>query len=351
LVKALVSRGHVVHVTAPGLDQELASKLRALGATPHAVSLDRTGLTPVADLRYFRAMRRLMRQIGPDMVLSYTIKPNIWASLAARTLGIPSASMVTGLGQLLGNSSTARGRLASLASRMLYRLATSGNQVVIFQNPDDRAEFIERGWLGDPSKARLVNGSGVDMDWFAPAPLPDAPVFLMICRLIAAKGVRVYAEAAARILASGRNVRFLLVGFLDGGPDGINPAELRTWQTAGLEYLGHLEDVRPAIASSSVYVLPSYYGEGIPRSSLEAMAMGRPIITTDMPGCRETVVDEVSGLLVPPRDSIALAQAMQRLIDQPHRRAPMGERSLALCRSKFDVRLVNEAMLRHLSVD
>lgn len=349
MIKELVGRGDIVHVTAPDLDRDLATKLAALGATPHPVPLQRTGLNPIADLRYFRALRALMRRIGPDVVLSYTIKPNIWASLAARSLGLASASMITGLGQTFADGSTARARLVSFVSRTLYRLATWGNQVVIFQNPDDRAEFIEGGLLGDGSKARLVNGSGVDMDWFAPAPLPDAAIFLMICRLIGAKGVREYADAAARILANGSNARFLLVGMLDEGPDMISPAELRAMEAEGLEYLGQLDDVRPAITGASVYVLPSYYPEGTPRSSLEAMAMGRPIITTDMPGCRETVIDGENGFLVPPRNAAALAAAMQRLIDQPELRTTMGERSLALCRSKFDVRLVNEAMIRHLS--
>ena len=350
LIETLVARGHRVHVTAPDIGQSIAEDLEALGATPHKVAFARAGRNPIADLRYFLAIRALMRRIGPDLVLSYTIKPNIWASLASRSLGIPSASMITGLGYVFIAGRGFARKIAGFVSKALYRAATAANRVVIFQNPDDRADFIAAGCLRDPGKARMVNGSGVDLKVFAPAPLPDQPIFLMLTRLLGNKGVREYAAAALDILSRRRDCRFLLGGFVDDGPDGIDPRELEGWVSGGLEYLGPLEDVRPAIRRSSVYVLPSYR-EGTPRSVLEAMAMGRPIITTDVPGCRETVVDGVNGLLVPARDSASLAAAMERLIDQPGARARMGERSLELCRSKYDVDLVNAAMLRHLSLD
>jgi glycosyltransferase involved in cell wall biosynthesis len=195
----------------------------------------------------------------------------------------------------------------------------------------------------------LINGSGVDLEYFAPSPLPEQPVFLMIARLLGAKGVREYAAAALRIRSRRSGARFLLAGYRDGGPDCIRAAELDGWVSEGLEYLGPLGDVRPAIRESSVYVLPSYR-EGTPRSVLEAMAMGRPIITADVPGCRETVVHGKNGLLVPPRDPESLAAAMESLIEQPGLRAEMGARSLELCRSKYDVDAVNTALLEHLGL-
>jgi glycosyltransferase involved in cell wall biosynthesis len=348
LIEAMVAEGNRVHVSAPDIGPELAQAICALGATPHSVRLARTGLGPVADIRYFQDIRRLLRNTGADLCLSYTIKPNIWASLAAGSLGIRSASMVTGVGYAFIENGGLRQRLVQLIARLLYRAATNANDVVIFQNPDDRDDFIKTGCLADPGKARMISGSGVDLSYYAPAPLPDQPVFLMTARLLGNKGVREYAEAALGILAKGSDARFLLAGYIDQGPDGIDPAELAGWIAGGIEYLGSLDDVRPAISSASVFVLPSYR-EGTPRSVLEAMAMGRPIVTTDVPGCRETVVNGVNGLLVPARDSRALAAAMEQMIARPDLRRDMGHRSLDLCRSKYDVDQVNARMLEHMT--
>jgi len=349
LIEAMVAAGHAVHVTAPAIDGGLGERLRALGATPHEIRLSKAGLSPLADLAYARQIRRLIRQLGVDLVVSYTIKPNIWGSLAARSAGVRSVSMVTGLGYafILGRGWT-RAAVRQV-SRLLYRAATAANEVVIFQNPDDRRDFIAAGCLADAGKARLVNGSGVDLRHYTPAPLPERPVFLMISRLLVNKGCREYAEAALDLLRRRPECRFLLAGYLDEGPDGIGRDELDSWIAGGLEFLGRLDDVRPAIAQACVYVLPSYR-EGTPRSVLEAMAMGRPIVTTDVPGCRETVVEGDNGRLVPARDAAALAEAMASLVDDASLRSRMGSRSRALCDAKYDVDQVNAQMMRHLSL-
>ena len=349
LIEELVAAGHQVHVTAPDFDQPLIARLAGMGAEAHRVPLARTGIGPLSDLRYALSIRRLIRRIGADLVVSYTSKPNIWASVAAGSLGVRSASLITGLGYAFTEGRGLKRKVVSLASRILYRLATGRNYVVIFQNPDDRADFIAAGCLSDPSKARLVNGSGVDLDFYSPSPLPARPVFLMIARLLGAKGVREYVAAALQVLSRRNDARFLLAGYRDEGPDCIPAGELDGWIGKGIEYLGPLVDVRPAIRQSSVYVLPSYR-EGTPRSVLEAMAMGRPIITTDVPGCRETVVHGRNGLLVPPRDWESLAAAMENLIEQPNLREEMGARSLKLCRSKYDVDEVNTSLLEHLGL-
>ena len=351
LIEELVAAGHQVHVTAPDFDDALVSRLAGMGAQPHQVPLARTGIGPLSDLRYRSSIRRLIREIGADLVVSYTSKPNIWASLAAGSLGVRSASLITGLGYAFTEGGGLKRKLVSIASRILYRLATSRNYVVMFQNPDDRADFIAAGCLSDPSKARLVNGSGVDIRQFAVAPLPDAPIFLMVARLLGTKGVREYARAGLALRSRRPDCRVLLAGYRDEGPDGVELGELNEWQAAGLEYLGQLADVRPAIAQASVFVLPSYYREGTPRSTLEAMAMGRPIITTDMPGCRETVTDGENGFLVPPRDADALSDAMQRLASDTSMRARMGAQSRALCERRFEVGDVTRTLLDHLSLD
>lgn len=349
LIQAMIARGHSVHCTAPDVSPEIAATLTGWGAQVHEVPLSRRGLGLGGQLGYLAALRRVMRAVKPDLVIGYTIKPNVFGSLAARSLGIRSASMVTGLGFAFSGTGTFVQRQAMRLSRLLYRAATGANARVIFQNNDDLADMVAAGCLADPGKARLVNGSGVDLAHYAPAPLPGEPVFLMIARLLVAKGAREYAAAAIRLKQSRPDWRFLLVGFLDEGPDGITADELAGWQGAGIEFLGELTDVRPAIRQASVYVLPSYR-EGTPRSVLEAMAMGRPVVTTDAPGCRETVVDGESGLLVPVRDVDALATAMEQLGGNAALRTRMAAAALARAREKYAVEKVNAALMAHLGL-
>lgn len=302
----------------------------------------------MADLRYLREMLSLQRRIKPALVLNYTIKPNIWGSFAARLLGIPAYSMVTGLGYIMIEGAGLKRRLIQALAKRLYALALSKNRAVIFQNNDDVEEFTKAG-IVDPSKVRIVRGSGVNLKHFASAPLPAAPVFLMIARLLRTKGVREYADAAKATKSVHPNARFLLVGMHDSGPDGIAVEEIGDWAQYGIEYLGPKDDVRPALAEASIYVLPSYR-EGTPRSVLEAMAMGRPILTTDVPGCRETVRHERNGLLVPARDAAALQAAMVRLIENPDEREAMGRESLAMAWELFDVDKVNRELIGHLGI-
>jgi glycosyltransferase involved in cell wall biosynthesis len=228
----------------------------------------------------------------------------------------------------------------------MYRRALRRADIAVFQNPDDRQEFTRLGLLPDRLPTGIVNGSGVDLDHFQPAPLPDRVSFLMIARFLKDKGVREYGEAAARLKRSHPEVEVALAGWLDESPDAIDAADLVRFAAAGLTLLGRLEDVRPAIAASSVYVLPSYR-EGTPRSVLEAMAMGRAIITTDAPGCRETVIDGDNGFLVPPRDAESLHQAMLRFVEQPEIAGPKGLRSRRLAEEKYDVAEVSRALMNY----
>lgn len=349
LVRDLVAAGHRVTAVAPDITPDLARDIRALGAEPRAIPLQRGGINPLADLRYFASLKSVIAEIGPDLVLNYTIKPNIWGSLAARSAGVRSASMVTGLGYTFIQRETWKQRLVGVISRQLYARATAANEVVVFQNEDDRDDFIAAGCLEDPAKARLVNGSGVDTDHFRPVPLPDQPVFLMIARLLVSKGVREYAQAAIRVLRERDDCRFLLAGDLDATPDSISAEELAEWRAAGIEHLGWIDDVREALAQASVYVLPSYR-EGTPRTVLEAAAMGRAAIVTDAPGCRETVVDGETGVMVEPRDVDSLESAMMRFASDPALRAAAGARARSFCESKYAVGKVNRQLMDHLGL-
>lgn len=329
----------------PGLKEGLA----AHGVATHGIPLRRTGTNPLADLTLVLALYRLIRGLRPTVTLPYTIKPVIYGTIAAWLAGVPHRyALVTGLGYAF--TGKRQGLLTGIIG-MLYRFALGKAHKVFFQNPDDESLFRQRGLLPRSVPSVVVNGSGVDVSSFSVEALPSGQqIFLMIGRLLGDKGVREYAEAARRVKARNAGVQFRLVGWIDTNPDAISQSELDSWITDGtLNFLGKLDDVRPAIAGSTVYVLPSYR-EGTPRTVLEAMAMGRPIITTDAPGCRETVIEGDNGFLVPVKSVDALVEAMQRFIDNPDLAAKMGQRSREIAKDKYDVHKVNAVMLREMGI-
>jgi glycosyltransferase involved in cell wall biosynthesis len=351
LVSALATRGHEVIAAAPEIDAPMRAQIRALGADPVRVPMARTGTNPLEDLALCRDLAALFEVREPHAVIPYTAKPVIWGSIAARRAGVPLiAPIITGLGYAFSGDASAKRLLVRQVVSLGYRRALAGAHKVFFQNPDDLSLFRTRGLLPDTVDAIVTNGSGVDLERFAIAPLPEAPVFIMIARLLRAKGVLDYAEAAARVAKAVPGAKFRLVGWIDRSPDAIRASELDRLIASGIEHLGHLDDVRPAIAQASVCVLPSYYGEGTPRSLLEAMAMGRPVITTDTPGCKETVVDGENGILVPVRAPAALAAAMIRLAADPAARARMGSASRRIAEARYDVHEVNATILTALDL-
>jgi glycosyltransferase involved in cell wall biosynthesis len=352
LLLALLAKGHEVHVAAPDLPvgASLRLRLEEMGLRVHGIALRRAGTSPVDDVRTLVDLWRLMRRIRPDAVLGYTVKPVIYGTLAAWLAGVPNRyALITGLGYAFQGDGQRR-RLQTLVQG-LYRLALSKVKKVFFQNPDDEALFRQRGLLLPEIPSVVVNGSGVDVSSFSPEPLPSGSVrFLLIARLLGDKGVREYAEAARRVRARHPQARFSLVGWIDENPDAIQASELEDWVAAeSVDYLGRLSDVRPAVAACSVYVLPSYR-EGTPRTVLEAMAMGRAVITTDAPGCRETVVEGQNGFLVPVKSVEALEQAMLKFIENPGLAAQMGESSRHIAEGKYDVNKVNAVMLREMGL-
>lgn len=347
LIESLSADGFHVHVSAPCVPKTVAADLRKRNATVHEMPMSRTGMNPISDLIYFWALYRLTKKIKPIRMLNYTIKPNIWGSFAGKFAGVETASMVTGLGLGFIAGRGWRRRALQLLMQRLYGFATAFNDKVIFQNRDDMQDFITAGCLTDSHKACLVNGSGVDLVHYAPTPLHPRPSFLMISRLLVNKGVREFAQAAIELMSKRQDCKFTLVGSIDDGPDRILREELDGWIEAGIEYRGPMADVRLAIADASVFVLPSYR-EGTPRSVLEAMAMGRAIITTDVPGCRETVNNNLNGLLVPVKDVAALAYAMEQLADDEQLRCTFGVSSLDIAIQKYDVHKVNKALRDHL---
>lgn len=350
LLAALIGQGCRVTAAAPDIDAGTRAALSALGVEAVEVSTARQGMNPLADLGYFQALRRLFQQLRPDVVLAYTIKPVIWGTLAARAAGVPRVvAMITGLGYAFTPPVQRDWKqgVAHLAGSALYRLALPRADYVLFQNPDDRDLFMKRGFTPPVDRVGVIAGSGVDLDHYPPSPPPAKPSFLMLARLLKAKGIREYAAAVRSLRRRYPEVEFRLAGALDKGPDGISEAELDAAVEGGVSYLGVLADVRPALAAAAVFVLPSYR-EGTPRSTLEALATGRAVVTTDAPGCRETVADGVNGFLVPPRDAAALERALERFITEPHLIPAMGEASLDLARETYDVHAVNAQIIAAL---
>ena len=354
LIEALIARGHKVHACAPSLLKDKSTRhwLEERGVTCHDAPVDRTGLNPFSDLRTLLQLKRLMRCVRPDVCLCYTIKPVIWGLLAARLARVPRrVALVTGLGYAFTGQARGKRALIQHLARRLYARALRQAHLIFFQNPDDPAVMARHGILPVDVPVEIVNGSGVDLAQFPCTELPQGPPqFLLIARLLGDKGIREYAQAAATLAPHWPGVGFHLVGGLDPNPDGISRVEVEGWVSAGhVIWHGELADVRPALATAHVYVLPSYR-EGTPRTVLEAMATGRAIITTDTPGCRETVLDGYNGFLVPPRDVGALTRAMERFLKEPGLALRLGIVSRSLAMEKYDVHKVNAAMIHAMEL-
>jgi glycosyltransferase involved in cell wall biosynthesis len=312
------------------------------------IPIRRRGMNPITDVGMIRRLYHIYRREQPDYVFHNTIKPVIYGSIAARLAGVPRIlNMVPGLGYVFIGERFLQRTLRPLVKQM-YKRALAGSHQVFFQNPDDRKYFLDNG-LVEASKADLTYGLGVDLERFQYAPPAHSGgdcTFILVSRVLWDKGVGEFVAAATEVKASSPAARFQILGKLDQDNPSHIPAEMvQGWVRSGaIEYLGEVPDVRPRLESADVVVLPSYR-EGIPNALLEGMALGRPVITTDVPGCRETVVDQVTGLLVPVRDSGALAQAMRYMIANPDRRAEMGREGRRLAEQRFDVKIVNAIIL------
>ena len=359
LLEAIQAKGYEIHIMVPELAnfQEEYQKLIALGYQVHEIPMQRTGTNPLADLKLLKNMYQQIRQIQPDVVLSYTIKPVIYGTLAAGLAKVPKRfALITGLGYAFQNVETAKRSIFQKLVHGLYAQALKYAHKVFFQNPDDLKLFEEMHLLEANKPAVVVNGSGVNVQDFEVMPLPIneqggvKASFLLIARLLGDKGIREYMAAARSIKAQYPEAEFHLVGWMDDNPSAISQQELETWVNDKIvNYWGKLSDVRPAIAASSVYVLPSYR-EGTPRTVLEAMAMGRAVITTDAPGCRETVSHGVNGYLVAVKSVDQLVQSMQYFIEDPKLMISMGQRSRKIALNKYDVHQVNKHMMTEMDI-
>jgi len=354
VLQAAVHAGHEVTACA-ALDtsmhdvqfENMEDKYQQIGVTFRELHMQRQGMNPLHDLRACVELWIVMRQIQPDVVLSYSVKSSLYGSLAAKLSRVPRIfSAITGLGYLFSPASSMHGFLMKVAQRSLG-MALSTNNRVFFQNPDDRDLFLELGLLPDENRAVVVAGSGVDITYFSMVPFPSSSItFLMVARLQYHKGVVEYVQAARVVKRLYPEARFQLLGPFDDHPSAIPRSQVEEWRGEGaVEFLGGTQDVRPFIARCHVFVLPSYR-EGTSRSMLEAMAMGRPIITTDAPGCREPVRPGHNGFLVPVRNADALASVMLKYLETPELIERMGQYSRQIAEEKYDVNKVAAAMMQ-----
>ena len=347
LIRDLRDHGYEVAAIVPEFD--LLPQIKDLAIEWHTIPLRRTGINPVKDFGAIRKLYRLILQISPDVVYSYTIKPVIYGSLCAARAGVPvRTSMITGMGYLFTGETLKQRILRKIASAM-YGMALRRNHVIFFQNPDDRLLFSDLGIVReDKDNLVMTNGSGVNMQQFPKkAPAVDQLRFLVIARLLQDKGIYEFVEAATRLKEKYPEVKFRVVGPHDPElPHSIPKETIDRWQEQGkVEFPGGTDDVRPELAQASVYVLPSYR-EGTPRSVLEAMCTGRPVITTDTPGCRETVKHGETGYLVPAREYEGLYVAMEHFILNPGDIPEMGEASYQYAKEKYDVHKVNKTIIK-----
>jgi len=339
LIRTLVERGVEVTVLAPR--DRTFELLAAMGCRCIDLPVASKGTNPRDDLRTLWALWRHYRTIRPHIVFHYTIKPNIYGSIAARLAGVDSVAVTTGLGYVFIQQS----RAAQVAKK-LYRFAFRFPREVWFLNRDDQAAFVDQKLLVHPERARLLHGEGVDLEQFAFTPLPDKTHFdfVLIGRLLWDKGVGEYVEAARRLRARYPQARFRLLGPVGvDNPSAITRDEVAAWEHEGvIDYLGEAHDVRPFIAAADCVVLPSYR-EGVPRTLMEASAMGRPIVATDVPGCREVVAHGVNGLLCEVRNADSLAERLAQMLDMSgEARRVMGERGRQKVAAEFDERVVVE---------
>ena len=335
IIKALVERGYRVAAAVPR-DEE-ASALARRGVELHHIPMDAQGVSPFRDIKLLLAYEKLMRRLRPSAFLPFTVKPNLYGSIAAARRHIPTLNTITGLG-----TSFLSGRALKFIVTKIYRHALRRSQVVFFHNSDDRDLFVAMG-LVTPAQARIVAGSGVDLRRFCPGSVAkdDPPVFLFLGRLLKDKGAKEFAQAAA-MLGKSSDARFQMLGSVENHPKAVGKPELEPFISAGaIEILGEVADVRPFIERASCVVLPSYR-EGLPRSLLEASAMGKPIITTDVPGCRHAVDEGLTGFLCEARSAESLVAAIRKFLDVPaDERREMGRRG----RRKAEIEFSDEGVV------
>src|SRR5690554_3302787 len=352
LIKSLVAQGHTVHAFAINYTEAQKQQVVQMGAVPESYTLNRTGMNPLADMLATFKLAKKIKHIAPDLVFSYFAKPVIFGTLAARLAGVKQiVGMLEGLGYTFTEQPNGLSQKTKILQRvqvLLYKLSFRFLDKIIFLNPDDPQDLVVKHNIKVKVKdIAVLGGIGLDLEQYPYVkPSLDAVSFIFIGRLLKEKGINEFIAAAKIVKNTYPDVVFTVLGGLDeGNPGALQANDIDALVNSGvIDYPGQVSDVAARIAQASVFVLPSYR-EGVPRSTQEAMAIGRPVITTDVPGCRETVVDGVNGFFVPPWSSEQLAEKMIRFIEQPELIEQMGKESYRIAQEKFDAQEVNERLV------
>ena len=349
MMQEFIRRGCRVYAFANEPEEQWTEKFAAYGIVYQQIQVNRTGMNPLLDRKTVASIREKLQAVKPDCIFTYHAKTIIYGAMAANRLGITEVyPMIAGVGSVFLADSLKKKLLRS-GVVLLYRRALRKCPAVFFQNRDDEDLFRSCGILKN-QKVVMVHGSGVNTEKFSPLPLPKTPAFLCISRLIRDKGVYEYLMACKKLKAAYPQVKCVLVGPFDTNPSALKPEEIQPLIDDGtIEYWGEQEDVRPALACCSVFVLPSYR-EGTPKVNLEAMACGRAVITTDAPGCRETVREGENGFLVPVRDAEAVCERMIWFLEHPDAIGAMGRAGRSMAEEIFDVAKVNDTICTAMKI-
>ena len=348
LAKQAARAGYDVHVATFIFSPEDAKVIRDAGLTLHHMRMGRSGSPGISDVAALKDLLRVTRSLRPSLMHLVGVKPIVFGGVVARMLSVPTVMAITGLGHAFIRGGFWSNLRSGMIVRALRFVAGRPRCAVIFQNEEDRDAFLSRGIIA-PNAAHLIRGSGVDLQQYRFVPEPAEPVrILLASRMLRTKGIPEFVAAARMLRPARPEVQFLLAGSPDSGnPMSLTEEELNGWNAEGIvSWLGHQRDVAALIASVHIVTLPTYYKEGVPKVLIEAAACGRPVVTTDTPGCRDITRDGVNGFLVPQRDSRALADALDRLIGDPGLRAAMGQRGRALAEGEFGIAGVIDRTLR-----
>lgn len=355
LIKDMVAAGHTVYAFVSEITFTQQLRILELGATPIRYSLSRLGINPYQDIKTVYQLYKLFKQFNIDVSFCYFAKPVIYGTVAAKLAGVPlRVTKIEGLGRPFTPSPSGFSKKQKLLQKVqvfLYRCALRFSHHLFLLNPDDKRDLIDKNNI-HTGRVHLINGIGLNLHHYQFQPPVMAPVrFVFIGRLLNEKGIWYYLQAAQALKEAGYRAECWVVGAPDQGRDAVSPALLKQKVHEGIiHYTGKVDDVRIPLKKSSVFVLPSYYREGVPRSTQEAMAMGRAVITTSGPGCKETVVHQKNGLLIPPHDPHALLNAMKAYIDHPEWIVQHGAAGYQLALQRYDVKKINQNIMQRLGL-
>lgn len=349
LMMDLIKMGHKVIAVGHDNGNDWYEKFKREGIEYMHVPVARNGINPLQDLRTYIRLKKLFKTVRPDKIFVYQAKTIIYGAIAAKRSGISEVyALMAGLGSVYRGKGFVNS-LVKFIMNLQYKVAFRFCQKVFFQNHDDLNEFVNQKLL-TKDKTAIINGSGVNLEKFTPQPLPDKPGFIFIGRLIRDKGVSEFLQACRLVKKEYPDINCILLGPFDSNPSALKKNELQQYTDAGvIEYAGEQSDVRPYLKRCTTLVLPSYH-EGTPKSVLEAMAMGRAVITTNAPGCRDVVTDGVNGYLVEVNDIRGLASKMKQMIVQPLVLSKMGKSGRRMAQEKYDVKKINKVIMRTMSL-